>query len=102
MAEDGQNMFCRLFAHNQESVLEDIFHLLEPVDLKACRCVCKRWDDFIVEKLWRSNEGRRRMKGKLALRWRQQARSQELMTARSQVCLVLYRCNEALYILLWY
>ena len=88
MAEDEWScgIIHSLLQHGQDAVLEKIFLLLEPEELKACRQVCTIWNQFILEKLWGTKFGRNRIKKKLAKRWRESDSKAELLVkARSQV-----------------
>ena len=43
----------------------DCFLLLTPAEIKACRLVCKEWNEFIVDDVWKSKSGRKRLDQKL-------------------------------------
>ena len=45
--------------------LIDCFLLLDPTEIKACRLVCKEWNVFIMENLWKSKPGRKKLGQKL-------------------------------------
>ena len=49
--------------------LADCFLLLTPEEIKACRLVCKEWSEFILENLWKSKPGRKKLEQKLVHRW---------------------------------
>ena len=79
-------LLCRLAARGQEEVLQTVFLLLEPGDLKACRCLSSGWNSFILERLWGSRGGRRRLESRARQRWRSsKATLMELGRAHSQV-----------------
>ena len=44
------------------------FLLLNPEEIKACRLVCKEWNEFIVADVWKSKSGRERLGQKLVQR----------------------------------
>ena len=68
------------------TVLERVLLLLGPRDLKACRRVCRRWSDFIMEQLWGSRANRLRLESKAAAQWRESDAAQvELTRIRHQV-----------------
>ena len=46
----------------------DCFLLLTPAEIKACRLVCKEWNEFIVDRVWKSKSGRERLGQKLVQR----------------------------------
>ena len=46
-----------------------IFLLLSPGELKACRGVCHKWDEFI-KGMWRSIQGQKELTKKLENRWK--------------------------------
>ena len=49
--------------------LSDCFLLLAPEEIKACRLVCKEWNEFIVDNIWKSKPGRKKLEQKLVHRW---------------------------------
>ena len=82
----GEGLLCRLAARGQEEVLQAVFLLLEPRDLKACRCLSRGWNSFILERLWGSRGGRRRLETRARQMWRSsKATVMELGKAHSQV-----------------
>ena len=45
------------------------FLLLNPEEIKACRLVCKEWNEFIImADVWKSKSGRERLGQKLVQR----------------------------------
>jgi len=49
--------------------LDQVFLYLQPADLKASRLVCWAWHDHIVERLWKTEWGKRRLRWKAVNRW---------------------------------
>ena len=49
--------------------LTNCFLLLDPAEIKACRLVCKEWNEFIMDNLWKSKPGRKKLNEKLEHRW---------------------------------
>ena len=66
----GDDLVSRLFTANMDLILRDIFLFLDPGSLKASRCVSHQWNSFILETLWGSRGGRRRLEEQLQHRWR--------------------------------
>ena len=51
--------------------LANCFLLLDPAEIKACRLVCKEWNVFIMNNLWRpGTPGRKKLCQKLEHRWK--------------------------------
>ena len=69
----GYDLVSRLFTANMDLILRDIFLFLDPGSLKASRCVSHQWNSFILETLWGSRGGRRRLEERLLQRWRNKA-----------------------------
>ena len=44
------------------------FLLLNPEEIKACRLVCKEWNEFIMENLWKLPCRREKLSQKMANR----------------------------------
>ncbi len=69
----GGSPFDILFSLSIPRVLTNIFLLVEPDDLDACRLVCKRWNQFIGNHILGSLTLRERvLSQRLALLWKRE------------------------------
>ena len=44
--------------------------LLSPEEIKNCRLVCKQWDKFIMDELWKREIRKKELRQKLSQRWK--------------------------------
>ncbi len=59
----GASVMRRLFESGHfEHLLERIFFLLEPDDLRRCSEVCTGWRDFLDERVWNTSDGAERIR----------------------------------------
>ena len=55
-------------ASGHRQFVTNCFLLLDPKEIKACRLVCREWSVFVMDDLWRSTSGRKKLSQKLAHR----------------------------------
>ena len=55
----------KLFDIELEEVIQKIFLYLDPISLKNSRSTCKKWNEFIDRRIWKSKSGMLEMECKL-------------------------------------
>merc|ERR1719466_371928 len=68
-AED-EDIVSRLFLHDLDEVLQRLFLCLDPASLRAAKCVCQAWREFISVRVWGAAPARRQLAASLARAWR--------------------------------
>ena len=66
--EDILTPLMRVQDPGYRQFVTNCFLLLDPKEIKACRLVCKEWSVFVMNDLWRSKSGRKKLSQKLAHR----------------------------------
>ena len=55
------DIISKAFQWDCDLVLQKVFLYLDPYSLKSSRQVCREWNNFIRNRLWRSPYGRRKI-----------------------------------------
>ena len=58
VVEDSPSIFCLLESHNLAFLIQEIFLYLDHDSLHQARQVCQDWNEFIMERIWRSRRGK--------------------------------------------
>jgi len=70
VVENSPSIFCLLESHNLAFLIQEIFLYLDHDSLHQARQVCQDWNEFIMERIWRSRRGKVEMKKKLWRQWK--------------------------------
>ena len=90
-----EDFFSKLMGHGGgRSFFASCLLCLNPEQLKACRLVNSAWAKFILDEVWKTSKGRKRLEEKLVERWKT---ADPMAVELAQMRETVYRlsCNDA-------